>query len=133
LPTQGLGEGGPRHVAGVAVAHGVGPRHVLHVGPLEPGVGQRLPGRHHAVLHEVAAPLAPRVHPDPDAGDLTHLRISHQATTFHFHTTCSPASSSNSVERTSSTSAPTRNESASPSTWPITTSFSSSSSTAATE
>src|SRR5439155_13276907 len=130
LPAQGLGKGGARDISGIAVAHGVGAGYELDVSPRQPGVGQRLLGRDQAVLHEVLAPLAPRVHAHPEDGNLTN---GHQETTFHFHTTWSPSSSANRVDRTTSTSAPTRSESAEPSTWPSTTSFSSASSTASTE
>src|SRR5207237_10485762 len=114
LPAQGLGERGPGHVARVAVADRVGARNELHVRPVEAGVVEGGPRRHQPVLDEVLAPLAPRVHAHPEDGDLARC---HQ-TALHFHTTCSPSSSSNRVDSTTSTSLPTRSSDASPSTWP---------------
>ncbi len=73
-PPQGLGEGGPGDEAGVAVADGVGPGHVLDVGPGQAGLGQGVPGRGQPVLHEVAAPLAPRVHARTQHGDALVVR-----------------------------------------------------------
>ena len=62
VPSERLRERGARDVAGVAVAHRVGARDELDVGPRHARVGERGLRRDDAVLDEVAAPLAPRVH-----------------------------------------------------------------------
>ena len=62
VPAERLRERGARDVAGVAVAHRVGAGHELDVGPRHARVGQRGLRGDDAVLDEVAAPLAPRVH-----------------------------------------------------------------------
>ena len=83
-----------------------------------------------AVLHEVAPPLAPGVHPDAEDPHVAHRLPSGR----HFHTVCSASSSSYRVSTTRvigwpRASAPTSVPRAS---WPSTTSCSSGSSTAAT-
>jgi hypothetical protein len=64
VPTERLGERRAGHIARITIAHGVGARHELHVSPRDTGVGERGLGGDDAVLHEVASPLAPRMHPD---------------------------------------------------------------------
>ena len=72
----------PGDVARVAVAHRVAGGEEADVGPLEAGVGQRGARRDHAVLDEVAAPLAPRVHARAEDDDRRRLLTSgHQAST----------------------------------------------------
>ena len=72
---QGSGEGRPCDVARIAAAHGDGPRHEADVGVVGVGVFQGVAGRGHAVGGEVATPLAPRVHPDTQNGDLVHASV----------------------------------------------------------
>ncbi len=67
-PAEGLGHGGAGDEAGIAVADGVGTRHVLDIGPGQAGVGKGVAGRGDPVLHEVAAPFAPRVHAHTEDG-----------------------------------------------------------------
>src|SRR5207249_4849378 len=117
-PPQRLGERRARNVPGVAVADRLSAGDELDVAPLDAGVLQGVAGRGHAVLHEVAAPLAPRVHPHAEDGHL--LRGAHD-TARHFHTRTSCSSSSNSVSTTSSTSVPTGSTSPPPAIWPSTT------------
>ena len=62
VPAELLGERRACHEAGVAVADGVGARHQLDLAPVQACFGQCGPGGDHAVLGEVATPLAPRVH-----------------------------------------------------------------------
>ena len=69
-PAELLRERGAGDEAGVAVADGVGAGDVLDVAPRESGVGERGTCRDHAVLGEVASPLAPRVHADAEDGDV---------------------------------------------------------------
>ena len=76
-PAQRLGEGGTRDEPRVSVADGVGPRHELDVGPRHPGIGEHGARRRQPVLDEVASPLPPRVHADPEDGHaavVRHLR-----------------------------------------------------------
>ena len=113
LPPQRLGERCAGDIAGIPVPHRVRAGDELDVRPRQAGVRQRLTGSDDAVLDEVLAPLSPRVHADTEDG---HLADGHQRTTFHFHTMCSPSSSVNKGDSTSSTSAPTRKPSAPPST-----------------
>ena len=86
LPAEGLRERRAGDVAGVAVAHRVRPGHELDVAPLDPRVGQcRLRGDD-AVLDEVAAPLPPGVHADPEDRDLSHrvpVRRAHAGLQLH--------------------------------------------------
>jgi len=69
-PAELLGEGGTGDEAGIAVADRVGTGDVLNVPPRHAGVGQRGAGRHHPVLGEVAAPLAPWVHASAQHDDV---------------------------------------------------------------
>ena len=77
VPTQRLGEGRAGDVAGVAVAHGLSARHELDVAPLDARFGQRSLRGDDAVLDEVAAPLAPRVHARAEHDDV----LAHAAST----------------------------------------------------
>ncbi|MEZ5253690.1 MAG: hypothetical protein R2689_07490 [Microthrixaceae bacterium] len=69
-PAHRLGERRAGHIAGVAVAHRVGAGDELDVAVVDVGVCDRVTDRCDAVLDEVAAPLAPRVHPRSDDDDL---------------------------------------------------------------
>ena len=82
LPAERLREGGARNVTRVAAAHRRRARHVLHVPPADSGVGERGTRRVHAILDEVASPLAPGVHTHAQDDDLAaHRELS---TGFHF-------------------------------------------------
>src|SRR5690606_3590237 len=101
-PAEGLGDRRPGDVAGVAVADGLAAGDELHVAPGDAGVGERLAGGLDAVLHEVAAPLAPRGH--ARAGDDD---VAAHAVTFHFQIRNSWSSSSKRASTASSARAPT--------------------------
>ncbi len=138
-PPEGLGEGGAGHEAGVAVADGVGPGHELDIGPGQTGLLQGVARRGQAVLDEVAAPLPPRVHARAQHGDA--LVVRHWRPPSHRwrraaatstprtrgrrpHTGCrAPARTSVPTDRSGTPTPAT--------TWPITTSLSAASSTAA--
>ena len=62
VPAKLLGERRTRDEAGVAVADRVGACDQLDLAPVQARLGQCGPGGDHAVLGEVTAPLAPRVH-----------------------------------------------------------------------
>ena len=62
VPAQLLGERRTGDEAGVTVADGVSAGNQLDLTPVQAGLGQRRAGGDDAVLGEVAAPLAPRVH-----------------------------------------------------------------------
>ena len=89
----------PDDVAGVAVAHRVGARDELDVAPLDTCVGERGLRGDHAVLDEVASPLAPRVHARAEDRDVALVRSSlvffrRRRLGAHCHTTYSCSSSS---------------------------------------
>src|SRR5438270_694375 len=71
VPAQRRGEGRAGDVARGAVAHGLPARRELDVAPLDARFGQRSLRGDDAVLDEVAAPLAPRVHARAQHDDLT--------------------------------------------------------------
>ena len=106
VPAQGLGERRAGDVAGVPVADRLAADHQVDLAPVDAGVVQRRPGRHHAVLGERASPLAPGVHAhaeDRDVGAHWSASPPSSVTGFQRHTSSSPSSGST----TSSTSAPT--------------------------
>src|SRR5207248_2557317 len=90
-PAERLGERRAGDVTRVAVADGVGTGDELHVAVVDAGVSERRTGRNDAVLDEVAAPLAPRVHAHPGDNDIgVHAPAPIGR---HFQTTCSPSAS----------------------------------------
>ena len=96
VPAQRLRERGARDIPGVSVAHGLAARDELDVGPRDTRVRERGLRGHDAVLDEVAAPLAPRVHPDAEDGDVAisaHRSVPFVAAGAHCQTTYSCSSS----------------------------------------
>ena len=115
VPAEGLRERRPGDVAGVPVAHRLAPHDEVDVLPGDLGVLQRRAGGVHAIADEVAAPLAPRVHADPEHGDVVaHWSASSPSSVrWPENTGCqrqmvrSPVASVCRVSTTSSTSVPT--------------------------
>ena len=82
-PSELLCKRGPGDEARVSVADGVRAGDVLDVLPLHVGVGERSASGNHAVLGEVAPPLAPRVHADPEDRDVLPVAGTHGFTGAH--------------------------------------------------
>src|SRR6185369_16327261 len=83
----------PGDVARVAVPDGLAAGDELDVLPGDAGVGERGARGGHAVLDEVLPPLAPRVHADPEDGDVARAHERLLSAGAHFQTTYSFSSS----------------------------------------
>ena len=131
VPAELLRERRPGDEARIAVADGVGPGDQLDLSPVQAGLGQCGARGDHAVFGEVAAPLAPGVH--PGAEDVERFGCAHDAILQACTMRSTPSSSVNSGIVVSSISMPTFKSAASvPSTTlPSTMIPSSASSTAA--
>src|SRR5690606_11854947 len=120
-------------IARIAVADRAAAGDEAHVAPVNAGIADRgLRGRH-AIFGEVAAPFAPGVHADADDRDFVAHALA-PSTGFHCQVSLpSGRLASGSVPSTSSISMPAfKSSTPTPSTtWPSTTIFSRSSSTAA--
>src|SRR4029453_13825254 len=120
LPAERLRERRARDVARIAAAHRRRARDELDVAPPDTGVGEAGPRRVPAVLDEVAARLAPRVHADTKDRDIAaHCGA---PAGFHFQISLSVSPSRYSVSSTSSIDIPISSASTPTprTTWPST-------------